>query len=70
MLVGLWCVKWKELSLTRRPQLELQAQIALTAACNASGFDLELAGGENKVCKIKNSLFLLCFSDGNVFLCM
>lgn len=63
-------MKWKGLSLTRRPQSELGgggAQNALAVACKLSGFDLEVAGGENKIWEIKNSLFLLCFHDCNVF---
>lgn len=60
-------MKWKELSLTCRPQPELGGQNELAVACKLSGFDVEVAGGENKKWEIKNSLFLLCFPDCNFF---
>jgi len=60
-------MKWKELSLSGRLQPELGGQDALAVACKLSGFDLEVAGGENKIWEIKNSLFLLCFPDCGVF---
>lgn len=49
LVLGVWGMKWKELSFTCRPQLKLGGHMHLLLLVSLSGFDLEFAGRENEI---------------------